>query len=190
MRSIKVSKSLCAAVLLLSVSASAPALAADDLQPRSEFGVYFQATPGVAGPLMNPSVQLSPGLSFATGHFVRYHLLAGYSRLGDLNGIDIMPLMLGLYFEVARGSNVSFAIEPLLNVIETEGYFLPGGSLWVFESGVGVQGVLNIGNFFLAIAPLNLNFRYAVVGTSSSSLSAGTGFGLNMPIRGTLGFRF
>jgi hypothetical protein len=187
------------AIVLAAVLISNPSRAQDDgyaakLKSSGEFGAFFGVVPGVAGGFANPAVQITPGLSFAAGNTVRYHLTFAYSRMSvegrSANGIDVRPLTLGFPIHIASSASAGFAIEPLLDLIGVQAYFGPGGSVGIFSSGVGVQGVVNFKSAYISLAPLNFQFQYAAVGSANSGSASGGGFGFNMPIRISGGLRF
>jgi hypothetical protein len=167
-----------------------PAEAGPDSRPLGELGVYGGVTPGVVGDLRNGALQWTVGLHLAAGSAVRYHLDVGYARIDPLNGLDLQPLTLGFPIIIGRSRDFAFAIEPLINIVEMEAYFTDAASAFLFESGVGLQAVMNFGAGFLAISPINLQFRYAVVGAGAGAFVAGTGFGMNWPVRASAGVRF
>jgi hypothetical protein len=175
---------------LLAISSLPTAAHAEEPRSRGEFGLYFAIAPGVVGDLRNGPVQISPGLSLAAGSVVRYHLLVGFAHLDPLNGFDVQPLTFGFPIHVVGSRDLEFAIEPLLNLVELEAYFTGSAAAFLFESGAGLQAVFNFRVGFVSISPLNFQFRYAIVATGPGVLAAGTGFGMNMPIRITGGVRF
>ncbi len=167
-----------------------------NLRSSGEIGVMFGIVPGVAGDFANPGVQLTPGLSLALGHSVRWHLTFAYSRLAisgsssvAVNGFDLRPATIGFPIHLPVGKSIGFAIEPLVDLIGMQAYFGSGGAAYIFSSGVGVQAVLNFQSVYLSVAPLNLQFQYLAT-TSGSGSASGGGFGLNMPVRFSTGLRF
>lgn len=107
--------------------------------------------------------------------------------MAEGNGIDLRPATIGIPFLISSSGGISFAIEPLIDIIGMQGYFGNGGGLFLFSSGVGVQAIMNFERAYVSIAPLNLQFQYLGVTTDGD---AGGGFGLNMPIRLSGGLRF
>lgn len=162
-----------------------------DLEKKSggEIGLYLGITPGIALPLQNPSVVISPGLAVTAGHGVRYHLRVGYSYLEGRHGIDIQPATIGVPIHVVSTRDIGFAIEPTLSIIGAELYFGGGGVSVLFESGIGVQGVLNFESAYIAVSPLNLQARYLMVGDVLPGAPT-FGIGLNLPFRFAGGLRF
>lgn len=167
------------------------------LKPSGELGLFIGMVPGVAGEFANPSMQVTPGISFAAGGSIRYHLTFAYSHLSrfsgassGIDGFDLRPLTLGFPSLIASGEGVGFAIEPLLDLIGMQAYFGHGAAAYFFSSGVGLQGVLNFRTGYISLAPFNLQFQYAGVSTGNSASVSGTGFGLNMPVRLSAGLRF
>lgn len=166
----------------------------DELRSRGEFGGYFTISPGLAGRARNPAVQISPGLSFAVGRTVRYHLSVGYSHMsfqgGSLNGLDVRPAGIGIPIHLMSTPDFAFAIEPLIDIIGVQGYFGGGAAAFMFSSGVGVQAIMNFKHAYVSIAPLNLQFQYLGVAGGGGMTLSGADFGLNMPIRLSGGLRF
>lgn len=171
-----------------------PVARPDELRSSGEFGGYFTISPGLAGNARNPAVQISPGLSFAVGRTVRYHLSVGYSHMGfqggSLNGLDVRPAGIGIPIHLMSTPDFGFAIEPLIDIIGVQGYFGGGAAAFLFSSGVGVQAIMNFKHAYVSIAPLNLQFQYLGVAGGSGITVSGAGFGLNMPIRLSGGLRF
>lgn len=166
-------------------------------QSSGEIGFFFGAVPGVLGDYANPSLQITPGVSVAAGDTVRYHITVAYSQLSAIRGtyhavrgIDLRPLTLGFPVHVATGDGVSFAIEPLLELVGMQAYFGNRGAAYLFSSGVGLQGVFNFKSAYISVAPLNLQLQYAAVGKGQGGSQGGTGFGLNTPLRLSFGVRF
>jgi hypothetical protein len=177
------------ALSLAILSTSSPSQAEDDFESDDEIGLSFAVTPGLSGALQNPSVLMSPGLAFTLGHTIRYHFNASYSYMSDHHGVDIQPITIGIPIHLMTTPDVvGFAIEPVVNIIGVELYFGGDGVSYLFETGVGLQGVLNFESVYFAISPLNLQLRFLAGGGVLPE--GGFGFGLNLPIRVAGGLRF
>jgi hypothetical protein len=162
-----------------------------DLDKKSggEIGLYLGITPGIVGDLQNPSVVISPGLTLTVGSAVRYHLTLGYSYLEGSHGIDIQPLTIGVPIHVTSTRDVGFAIEPTLSILGGELYFGESGPSFLFESGIGLQAIVNFESVYIAASPLNLQVRYLMIGDILPGAPT-FGVGLNLPFRLAAGLRF
>lgn len=188
------------ATLLISTPSRAQEPRGDrELRSSGEFGAYFGIVPGVVGNARNPGLEVTPGLSLAVGRTVRYHLTFGYAHMflnvgngvtAGINGIDLRPATLGIPIHIQSWEDVGLAIEPLIDVFGMQGYFGGGAALFLFSSGFGAQAVVNFRQAYISFAPINLQFQYLLVGSAPGGSLAGTGFGLNMPVRLSGGLRF
>jgi hypothetical protein len=193
MRTTKIVQCAAGCTLASAALTAAAAAGAGELDPAGEIGAYFHVSPGAAGKLKNQPIQLSPGISFAVGRTVRYHLLVGYSYIdlgvGGVSGFEARPAILGIPLTLTSSESMAFAIEPLIDIIGVEGYFVDGSALFMFESGLGIQAVLNFKHAFVALGP-QFQFRFAGAGGAGANAFGGTGLGFNIPIRLTGGLRF
>lgn len=175
-----------------------PSEGKNSFKSSGELGAFLGFVPGVAGNAKNAGFQITPGLAFAIGRTVRYHLTFAYSHMivsvngqsFGINGFDLRPLTLGIPIHVNSWEDVGLDIEPLIDLVGMHAYFGGGAAAYLFSSGLGVQAVVNFKHAFISIAPLNFQFQYAAVGTFGGNSAGGTGFGLNMPVRLGGGLRF
>lgn len=173
----------------LTLAAASPARAQDDDGYRSggELGGYFLIAPGAAGTLRNTTL-ISPGFMLAAGSRVRYHLRIGFGHMSGSSGVSADLVTLGIPIHVYTHESFGIAVEPLINILGVDSYFTPAISVWP-HSGFGVQAVMNFRKAFVALSPLNFQFRFLTVSEATANPVA-TGFGLNMPIRVSGGMRF
>lgn len=100
------------------------------------------------------------------------------------NGFALDAATLGVPIAITEGS-VGFAVEPVVQVLEWDLLF-GDETMMMWQTGFGVQAVLNYGSFFAAARPFAAQFRYLVFRSGEFD----SGIGVNWPVRLDAGLRF
>ncbi len=130
------------------------------------------------------------GLEFIFGKTFRYHLLVAFSALGGAYGFRFEPLSFGVGIPVFKKEGLRVEVEPGFQLLNLN--LLAGGNAGLASAALGgdLRVNLALGKFFVSLAPVGIELRYALAGFSGRFSGGATGSALDFRPRLLVGLEF